>query len=80
MECFFCKVQKTEDKKTIDSSDNFFVRMDDFPVSEGHCEIVPKKHLSSFFELEDSLYSELFSLVKKTKLYLEKNIVLILII
>ena len=49
----------------------FFARYDDFPVNPGHCEIIPKKHIVSFFELSKPEVYLLYDLLKKVKSILD---------
>ena len=65
--CFFCDIQKQGDDKKILESDNFFSRYDDFPVSKGHCQIVPKDHINSFFDLDNDYIQDLFGILKEIK-------------
>jgi diadenosine tetraphosphate (Ap4A) HIT family hydrolase len=66
-DCFFCKVKEDSPGQKILESHNFFVRFDGFPVSEGHLEVVPKRHITSLFELGDCELLEMFDLLKKAK-------------
>jgi len=65
--CFFCDIQKQNDKSILIESDNFFVHLSDFPCLPGHCEIAPKQHFPSFFDLPENLLIELYSLLHDTK-------------
>ena len=71
--CFFCDIQKKEDKNRIGSSSKFFSRYCDFPVSNGHALVFPKKHIPSVFEIPPKQLNELFDLVKKTKEEIENE-------
>ncbi len=64
-ECFFCKSQDTN--TVIAENDLAYARWDDFPVSNGHAEVVPKRHISSYFELSDREIKALFVLAKQVK-------------
>jgi len=52
MECVFCEIYK---KKIgiIFENEYFYARFDRFPVSPGHAEIIPKRHVVSLFNLTD---------------------------
>ena len=65
--CFFCDIQENKSEIFIAENDEFFARFDKFPVSRGHAEIVPKKHLASFFELSPEQVLSLYSLIKEAK-------------
>jgi len=71
--CFFCDIQMQNDDKRITENQYFFARYDDFPISNGHCEIIPKKHIESFFELNPSQVQSLYDLVKDVKEIIEER-------
>ncbi|MBN2677165.1 MAG: HIT family protein [Anaerolineaceae bacterium] len=61
---------------TVDISNQLFSNnlaisiADGFPVSHGHCLIIPKRHFSSLFEATEEERSALWSLVEQTQQYL----------
>lgn len=66
--CFFCDVQNRQsDDHRIKANHLFSARFSDFPVSKGHCEIFPKKHIDSFFDLGAEELSSFFELIKQVK-------------
>ncbi len=65
--CFFCDKKNFNAKTVMDENDLFYGRWDDFPVTQGHAEIIPKKHIESIFELTDTEILQLFDLIKKTR-------------
>lgn len=70
-ECVFCKIIAGEIKADILSDEeNFIVIPDKFPVSEGHCLIIPKKHYKTILDMPSSLGSELVGIMKKQGLRL----------
>lgn len=73
VKCFFCDIQCSPDDKKIEETDSFFSRFDDFPVTPGHAEIILKKHAESFFKLTEPQLSEMFGLIVKTRLIIEKK-------
>lgn len=64
--CLFCD---RDDNKNIVILENDFcyARWDNFPVSKGHAEIVPKKHIESFFDLDDNEIKQVYSLICNVK-------------
>lgn len=48
--CTFCKIYNNQ-KGIIHESEYFFAQFDAYPVSPGHAEIIPKRHVVSLFEL-----------------------------
>ncbi len=65
--CFFCDWSHKEGHKIMFETDYYIVHYDDFPVSPGHCEISPKKHIESFFDLDEKMILELHNTIKLTK-------------
>jgi len=63
----FCDKNNKEKHNIILENDLFYSRWDNFPVSSGHAEIVPKKHIVSFFELTKDDILQLYDLIIKTK-------------
>lgn len=48
MDCFFCNLDPS---RIIDSDDYCVVISDGYPISPGHTLVIPKRHVSSFFDL-----------------------------
>ena len=65
--CFFCDAINLNDGQIIQQSDNFIARFDDFPVNPGHLQIYPKKHIVSFFDLNEAEQTEMSALLHKVK-------------
>jgi len=49
--CLFCDRHNPENHQVIGENDVAYARWDNFPVSPGHLEVIPKRHVVSFFEL-----------------------------
>jgi histidine triad (HIT) family protein len=65
-DCIFCKIAKGEiDSAKVYEDEKFFAFLDVRPLNPGHTLLVPKKHADYIFELDESLYSELFKTAKK---------------
>ena len=62
--CPFCNL---EHDRIIDETSSWFVVRDGFPVSAGHTLIIPKRHVSTFFELDKQEFDELYDLINKEK-------------
>lgn len=58
MECTFCKIYQSG-KGIVYYSQNFFALFDIFPVSPGHTEVIPKRHVVSLFDLTIDEWSNL---------------------
>src|SRR3989338_91570 len=71
--CFFCDTQNQRDEKRIKSNQDFFARYDDFPVSKGHCDIIPQKHILSFFDLTSPQVQSLYNLIKDVAIIIQQK-------
>ena len=67
IDCLFCDKDNPEKNRIILENKLFYARWDNIPVSEGHAEIVPKRHVESFFELTEEELSKMYDLIRKTK-------------
>lgn len=63
--CIFCKPTNI-----VINGEYAYSRWDGFPVSEGHCLIIPKRHVNSIFELTDNELKDLYTVLKQTYDYL----------
>jgi diadenosine tetraphosphate (Ap4A) HIT family hydrolase len=66
-ECIFCRMDDPTVNTVIGESANFYVRYDNFPATEGHVEVVPKRHVVSFFDLEPDEVAEAYVLMSKVR-------------
>jgi len=64
--CYFCDVQKNSDPNKVFENKFFFSRTSDYPVSKGHCEVIVKDHIPSFFDLSANQALSLFEAVNET--------------
>jgi histidine triad (HIT) family protein len=72
--CIFCKIISKEIPSfNIWENENFLAFLEINPVNPGHVLLIPKIHQDYLFDLEDSLYSEIFAIAKKLSLPL-KNV------
>jgi diadenosine tetraphosphate (Ap4A) HIT family hydrolase len=65
--CPFCDPTESPLAETAHA----FAIGDKHPISRGHCLIVPRRHVSSIFVLDDNEYKECFALVRSLKALLE---------
>ena len=73
-QCLFCNKKK---QKIIYSGKFMFVVRDSFPVTKLHTLIIPHRHVSDFFDLNENELIDLTKILKKqrkTLLELDKNI------
>ena len=66
--CPFCDEANYERE-----GDLAFTKTDSYPVSKGHTLVIPKRHISSYFECTDAERLELWSLVEEVKALLERT-------
>ena len=63
-ECLFCNKKK---QKIIYPSEIFFVVRDSYPVTKHHTLIIPHRHVSNFFDLNDEEFNDLKRVLKKQR-------------
>ena len=63
-ECLFCNKKK---QKIIFSSKLLFVVRDSYPVTKLHTLIIPHRHVSNFFDLNDGELNDLNKILKKQR-------------
>lgn len=63
--CIFCNPTDI-----VINGEYAYSRLDGFPVSEGHCLIIPKRHISSIDELDDVELKDLYTVLHQTKILL----------
>ena len=49
-ECLFCEIGKDKSRQIYDNL-FFYAQFDKFPITPGHAEVIPKRHVESLFEL-----------------------------
>ncbi|HRY82148.1 MAG TPA: HIT family protein [Candidatus Moranbacteria bacterium] len=65
--CLFCDRNNKEKHKIIIENELFYSRWDNFPVAKGHAEIIPKKHIISFFDLNKEELLKMYEIIKETR-------------
>ena len=68
--CIFCKVDK---KNIIYENDYAYVSYDSYPVSKFHSLIIPKRHISDFFDLNKDELVACYDVIHKIKKEIEKK-------
>ncbi len=51
--CLFCRLVSSDSDRIIARNEHAFVIEDAFPVTEFHSLIIPKRHVESYFDLQD---------------------------
>ena len=69
--CPFCNIEVN--KELLASSPLSLAFYDNFPVSPGHCLIVPKRHIASFFDLSEEEKNDLFAVAEQVKAILDER-------
>ncbi len=72
LDCIFCDWKNEEVNKVFAENELFYARWDNIPLTEGHTEIVPKKHVDSFFDLSKEEVASMFDLAFEVKQILNK--------
>lgn len=63
-DCLFCDRTNTEQHAVIAENDLAYARWDNYPVSKGHAEIIPKRHVESYFDMSNDEALALYDLAK----------------
>ncbi len=69
----FCPFCALPPERIIDSNELALVIRDGFPVSKGHTLIIPKRHVSSWFDTSADERIALFTLLDQAKLILDNE-------
>jgi diadenosine tetraphosphate (Ap4A) HIT family hydrolase len=67
VDCLFCRLDAS---KQLFSNDLAIAITDGFPISLGHCLIIPKRHFPSLFEATAEERVSLWELVERARQYL----------
>jgi len=65
--CIFCDKRNPKIHTIIAENEHFYARWDNYPVSKGHAEIIPKKHIKSFFDLDPKKILLMHELIQTVK-------------
>ena len=71
-QCNFCEIVQGREDYVIWEDEHFMLILDTMPAKRGSSMVIPKKHVDYIFDLDDSLYTKLFSTVKQLSVYLKK--------
>lgn len=70
--CRFCD-PAYQQKGVILANEHCFANYDGHPVTEGHIKIMPKRHMETFFELQEDELLSLFALINEAKQLLDEQ-------
>ena len=68
--CIFCNLPN---ERILYESVHWLVISDGYPVSPGHTLLIPKRHIKDYFDINDSEYAELKTVLNLTKARLDKE-------
>jgi diadenosine tetraphosphate (Ap4A) HIT family hydrolase len=71
--CLFCALDDPELNNVLLRGEWGYVRWDNYPAAEGHVEIVPKRHVASYFDLTDAEAAETYALIKQAREVLDEK-------
>jgi diadenosine tetraphosphate (Ap4A) HIT family hydrolase len=69
--CLFCQVRDSEINHLLLEGVTTYVRWDNYPAAKGHVEIVPKRHVESYFDLTKDEAAEAYDLIKRAQRMLD---------
>ncbi len=69
--CIFCNKFK-DNKDIIYQNDSIFVIYDGFPVSEGHCLIITKRHIDNYFQTNPQEVKDIDIAIRHMKIVLDE--------
>jgi len=71
--CLFCRTSESASKETIAETELARLVTDTYPVSKGHCLIIPKRHIMTYFECTEEENRDFRLLMIKAKEYLDEK-------
>lgn len=67
-DCLFCRPGEP-----LLENDLVIARYDDFPVSQGHLLLIPRRHVSSYFDMTDAEKQAMWQLLDAAKALLDRE-------
>ena len=75
MECIFCKINNKEiPSYTIYEDDIIRVMLDIHPDTNGHCLIIPKKHIINIEDMDEGTINHIMKIYKKMYKHLKEKL------
>ncbi|MFI0410445.1 HIT family protein [Actinomadura sp. 3N508] len=65
--CIFCQPNDRSLNRILCENELFYARFDNFPANPGHVEIVPRRHVVSFFELDGHEVLSAYTLMREAR-------------
>jgi|SRR5882757_6531261 len=72
-DCLFCKQNRPDLNQIMSENKTFYARYDNFPATEGHVEVVPKRHVESFFDLTPKELKDAYRLILAVQVELSEQ-------
>jgi diadenosine tetraphosphate (Ap4A) HIT family hydrolase len=72
-QCIFCAIDDRKLNRVIARNKTFYARLDNFPAATGHVEIVPKRHVVSYFDLSEREIKDGYRLIRAARREIERN-------
>jgi ATP adenylyltransferase len=69
-DCMFCRPKK---KETLASNDLAMLLTDTYPVVDGHCLIVPRRHAPTLFDLTPEEMTGIYDMAQQGRMILTKD-------
>lgn len=75
MDCIFCKINKNEiPSYTIYEDEIVKVMLDIHPDTNGHCLIIPKKHIINIEDMDEETLNHIMKIYKKMYTHLKERL------
>ena len=71
--CYFCKVTRGEADPFIYENRSFVGVFDTNPVNPGHALVIPRRHVESIFNLNETEQADYFDAIRSVKNVIEKT-------
>jgi len=71
--CYFCRVSRGEVDPFIFENRSFVGIFDTHPVNPGHALVIPKRHVASIFDLNETEQSDYFAAIKGVRRVVEET-------
>lgn len=72
-DCIFCRPNDDHVNAIVGRCNTMYARLDNFPAHKGHIEIVPFRHVDSFFDLTTEEIIDFYNLSKSMREYLDEK-------
>lgn len=71
--CLFCQRHNPDLNTVIAGNGTCWARLDNYPAAAGHIEVLPKRHVVSFFDLTPQELTDVYELLRQARAYVEAN-------